>query len=754
MKSTKWSLILSLGILPLGAAAEESTADKSTEASVLETVQVIGDTANVATIPGSATLIGTEDIRTQSYSDINRILRRVPGVYVREEDGYGLFPNISLRGVDTSRSAKVTLMEDGVLTAPAPYSAPAAYFTPSAGRMSGIEVLKGSSQIQYGPHITGGVVNYLSTPIPETGKAYLKALYGSYNEIRTHGFVGKTVDTDLGRFGYVLEGFFRETDGFKRIDKVPDFNDRDQTGFTQIEPMIKIMWEPKTDIYQRLEAKFGYSNLQADETYLGLSETDFEKDPFRRYSSSRFDNISTNQYRTYLRYFVSPTDNLDLITTGYYSQFHRNWFKLNDLRNIPGVGNMDLSSALGGAENGQGLACLKGQLECTLRVRNNDRSYYLWGIEQKAVYRMTLGDTYHQLSGGFRYHEDQVQRNQLDELFSQNADGVIFDRTKDGPRGKAGERTQHTKAYAFFLQDRIEWGKWGFTPGIRYEHVIQDLKDNNSPQDNGSNTLDLFAGGGGVDYTFNNEWMAFASAHRGFSPPSPRSAVRDGLDEETSTAWELGVRYNKGPFSAEVVGFYTQFENLIVINNIGGTGTGDTENFGEVDSRGVEMALNFDAGSAFDWGFSNPYFVSFTYTNAIQNNDAQSTDPGSIFSFGKQGNKVPYIPEYAVSFGTGLHFNRWGIDLTGNYVGETFTSANNTTRQINGAGEPDARFGKTDDYLIFDVAAYYQVSDKIRVLGGVQNFTNREYLVSRQPHGPRPGMPLFAYGGFEMEFGI
>lgn len=377
MKSTKWSLILSLGILPLGAAAEESTADKSTEASVLETVQVIGDTANVATIPGSATLIGTEDIRTQSYSDINRILRRVPGVYVREEDGYGLFPNISLRGVDTSRSAKVTLMEDGVLTAPAPYSAPAAYFTPSAGRMSGIEVLKGSSQIQYGPHITGGVVNYLSTPIPETGKAYLKALYGSYNEIRTHGFVGKTVDTDLGRFGYVLEGFFRETDGFKRIDKVPDFNDRDQTGFTQIEPMIKVMWEPKTDIYQRLEAKFGYSNLQADETYLGLSETDFEKDPFRRYSSSRFDNISTNQYRTYLRYFVSPTDNLDLITTGYYSQFHRNWFKLNDLRNIPGVGNMDLSSALGGAENGQGLACLKGQLECTLRVRNNDRSYYL-----------------------------------------------------------------------------------------------------------------------------------------------------------------------------------------------------------------------------------------------------------------------------------------------------------------------------------------------------------------------------------------
>ena len=133
---------------------------------LLPEVSLIGSDASQQVLPASGVFIGKDDLKKQNYVDVNRVLRQVPGVYVREEDGNGLFPNISVRGVTTERSKAVTVMEDGILSAPAPYSAPSAYYIPNIGRMSGLEILKGSSQIKYGPHITGGVINYLSTPIP------------------------------------------------------------------------------------------------------------------------------------------------------------------------------------------------------------------------------------------------------------------------------------------------------------------------------------------------------------------------------------------------------------------------------------------------------------------------------------------------------------------------------------------------------------------------------------------------------------
>ncbi len=749
-------------ILPaVVVAGEEAKKKDGYRAKVLDKVMVIGNPANIKKMPGSAQVVTKEDIRQQNYDDINRVLRKVPGVYVREEDGFGLFPSISLRGVDTTRNSKITIMEDGVMMAPAPYSAPAAYYSPTTGRMSGLEVLKGSSQIKYGPHTTGGVINYLSTSIPTKEKAYLKSTFGSFNEQRTHAYAGNTFDAGTaGQFGVLLEGYRRQNNGFKRIDETADFRNGDDTGFDKTDAMVKLSWEPDSAMYQRFEFKYGTSELDANETYLGLSQADFDADPTRRYAASRFDNIKTEQEQASLRWSISPTDNVDVITTLYQTDFKRNWYKLSKVDGVNPSTIMEVT--------GQSQDCMKGTNTgaCELKVKANNRKYSSQGIESVGYFRFGSDDVQHEIMAGIRLHQDDITRFQWEDTYAQGSEGIITGVSLGIPgEGNGNNRFQKTEALALFVQDTIEIGAWTVIPGIRYENLDQISKDspNASPVTlqgvggtkgrDGKNSFSVNAYGLGAAYQFNEQWTGFGGIHTGYSTPSPRS-TRSGLDPETSTAFEIGTRYTnvRQAFAAESTFFYTAFKDLIVTDNIGGTGTGkNDENFGEVDTVGIEFALQYDAGVANSWGINNPSFLNVTYTSAEQKNNSESEDPESIFSFGKKGNKVPYIPELTVSLGTGVETKKWGASIAGNYVSETYTSANNVNDQINGIGARDARYGKTDNYFTTDVSAFYRINETVKFFGGVQNLFDEEYVVSRQPDGARGGLPQFVYAGIEME---
>ena len=740
------------------AASSENSDEADDDAALLPAMTVLGAFDSLADLPGSGEQIDLFDLRYETHADVNRVLRQTPGVYLREEDGFGLFPNISLRGVDTTRSAKVTIMEDGILSAPAPYSAPSAYYSPTLGRMHSIEVLKGSSQIRFGPHITGGVINYVSTPIPDELSGFVKAVYGSDNEIRIHAWVGDTFDTSIGRFGFLLEGFLRTSDGFKEIDETPDFQGGDETGFTKTEPLLKLSFEPKSSIYQRFEVKVGYTDLDSDETYLGLTDSDFADDPFRRYAGSRFDEFKSHHLRTSFDWHIEVNENVQNTVTVYYNKFRRNWYKLHDVADVAttdfstySANDISLSRAI--AEGGSDLAVLRGEAEGTLRVRNNNRSYYLWGVQNQTTFKFDTGSLKHTFTLGLRYHQDRVRRFQTDELFAQAANGTIFD-TNPGTPGNAGNRRQQTTSLAVFLQDSIEIGDVTVTPGIRFEQLWQDHDDFDNPARTGENDLSLLAGGIGATWKVNDELTVFGGVHRGFSPPSPRAAVVNDLEEETSISAELGARFqdSKGRFAAEATAFYSRFDDLIVIDNVGGTGTGESENVGEAQSFGIELSAEVDPGTIFDWGVRAPVWLTFTYTDATLESNSDSEDEESIFSGARRGNRIPYIPEFGLTFGAGLETEEGGINVTFTYIDEVFTSGNNTSRAFNAAGDPDARFGKTDDVLLVDINGRWNLNENLALFGGVHNLLDEEYVVSRHPHGPRPGRGTFGFVGVELSF--
>jgi len=745
---------LFLMALSLPALAADKAVEQERNDILMREVSIIGSKFKVKDIAGSAAYIDVQEIREHTVDDVNRILRRVPGVNIREEDGMGLFPNISLRGVDSARTSKVTIMEDGILQAPAPYSAPSAYYFPNTGRMAGIEVLKGSSQVKYGPHTTGGAINFLSTPIPTTQKLYSKSTFGYWNEMRNHSYFGDTRQLENGgKMGYLIEYYKRSNNGFKIMDtNTPDVRGEPNTGFSNEEPMLKLFWEPKGAQFQRFEFKFGFSNLDANETYTGLNINDFRANPFRRYAGSRFDEIESTQSRTYLRHFLEIDNNTSLVTTFYGNTFNRNWQKLDDVAGT----NQSVAMADPGSD---AYLCLTGTntAQCTFRVKNNNRTYYSWGAQSNLNHKLvTAGGTKHNIDLNVRYHYDQIRRMQWRETYTQAAGGGVT-AVAVGARGSANDRTQMTDALAVNATDAIQKGKWTFTPGIRTEYIISEYCEGECGKagvDEAKRDYAVIVGGGSLKYDVYDvdgrdlDW--FAGIHRGFSPVGPRSGLRNdpNLREETSLGFEIGQRYKnaKKAFAVETVLFHNTIDDLIVNDSVGGTGSGNTVNAGEVRTMGVEFQANYDRGLHKGWAFQLPAYVALTYTNATFREDLGSTDLESIFAGAEKGNRVPYIPEMQVAFGLGWIYKKLSANIDANWVSESFADGNNT-----GAGPNiNQRLGKIDSRLVMDAAVGYQWSDKVRLFSNFRNITQNEYIVSRQPHGPRPGMPFSMMGGFEV----
>jgi len=651
-------------------------------------------------------------------------------------------------------------MEDGILMAPAPYSAPSAYYSPTTGRMSGIEVLKGSSQVKFGPHTTGGAINFLSTAIPTTDKIYSKATFGTYNEIRNHFYFGNTQQTKDGKIGYLIEYYTRSNTGFKDMDVNPaSMRGEPDTGFAKQEPMVKLFWEPKSALYQRFEAKFGYTNLDANETYLGLSTADFQANPYRRYAASRFDEIESHQFRNHIRHFLELDSDTSLVTTLYGNTFHRNWQKLNKVAESGGS-NQNLSTAMADSDL---LAVINGTAAGTLNFKNNNRGYYMYGVQSSLKHRHMQGDIEHNIEVGVRLHYDQIRRKQWEENFTQDSGGNIT-AVSVTPRGDAGNKLQKTFATAVHATDAIKFGKFTFTPGVRVETINQEYCDDNTNCGNDTmeqeGTYSVIVGGASLKYDMydsgGQDFDLFGGVFRGFSPVDPINRLKNGLKEETSVGVELGARYKDAPkaLATEAVLFYTRINDLVVNDSVGGTGTGSAANLGKVQTLGLELQANYDYGLHKGWVVQTPMYMSATYTNAIFMSSVGSDDAESIFAGAEHGNRLPYIPDISVSWGIGAIYKKLSANIDANFVSSAYADGSNKACVCSadggtGAANANERFGKIDSRIVVDGSMGYQYSKKVRMFANIRNLFNTQYMVSRQPHGPRPGAPLTVMGGLE-----
>ena len=721
------SPIFIIGFLVLSSLVVNISADDE-----VESVTIIGTKDDVKDLPGSGAVISNDDLQKAMDTDIQKILTAVPGIYMRTEEGYGLRPNISLRGTAIERSGKVTIMEDGVLVAPSPYTSSAAYYFPTTGRIHSVEVLKGPAVVSQGPQTIGGAINLISTPIPEVNSGKFVQEIGENGMARTHAYYGAS----QGNFGALVEVHEHSSDGFDSIANVGG-----DTGFDKSDLMIKARYSSgnHTVTFKRVDLE-----EDSNQSYVGLSQASFMANPRMRYGATAYDKMMNDGEQTSLTY-VGDFDNFDVVFTSWQNDYHRDWFKVSDFNNDKEHGEQDdinelISDANNGSANAQ--AILDGQLPVEIEYKHNNRYYTNEGYQ----FTVSTEIGVHALTVGYRDMEDSESRIQAHEYADQAADGSLS--ALYGYVGLSGSnnRLRESSATSYYLEDTMDFGKLALTVGFRSEEYdqrhrrwgegagpnltavrITSVRDTFAENDHNTSSF-------GATYELSETTTLVAGFHEGMTPMF-------GADPEEADNMELGVRYSEGTTNIEAFYFASDYSRLAAECTLVSGASCDADESavfsgGEAEVSGLEFSGSWMLQG--DNGVVYPISVNYTSTDATFKNSSSSDYFGTVAA----GDDLPYIPDSQSSIVVGF-INDNG--LSGNArlvnVGSSCSLAACGT------------YNEIEAHSYLDLNLRKALNDSMSVYLILENTLDSEDLISRAPsEGARSQKPRTMKVGFSYDF--
>jgi Fe(3+) dicitrate transport protein len=712
----------------------------------IEVISIFGQRNELETAIGSAFVLSEEQLELNEFDDIHRVLQTVPGVYIREEDGYGLRPNIGLRGATSERSSKIALMEDGILIAPAAYAAPAAYYFPLISRMTQVEVFKGPAAIKYGPNTVGGAINMVSrsvVSVDDGRQAEVDLAYGETNYQKAHGFYSESYDIEsIGELGFLLEGITIKSDGFKDLDT--NGGASKDTGFDKSEVIFKANYIPSdTEHYQFWQFKMGYGEEVSHETYLGITDEDFSQSPIRRYVASANDKMDWEHYQFQISHYIELSGATSLYTQAYRRDFDRDWDRFNSFNT-----NRSMATILTSPDTGVNalyMQVLTGERDTLTQQERllftlNDRKFYSQGIESKLFWDTRWLDADLAIDLGVRLHQDQVARNhRQDEYAIQGGQLALI-----GNRETITLNEDTATAFATYANANLDFGQLNLSAGVRVEYIegeaINFDLDTGLEESRSTNNTTVVMPGFGAFYKITEQWGALFGVNKGYVPNSP--GQDDSIDPEESWNYEFGLRYSDTSTKAELVGFYNDYSNLkgnCTFSNGCLDELGQEFNGGEVDVYGVEASLNtrFNVSDSIEL----PINIAYTHTQS----EFQNSFKSSFSQWGNinEGDELPYLPENQLSVEVALAHENWQVSLLFKYV-EKMLEAAGTATELEGY--------YTGDIQQVDLSSWYQVNDAIRIYGKIDNLTDDTVIVSRRPFGARSGKPRQAIVGMKYTF--
>jgi len=726
-------------------------------------------------VPGSFNVIDQKQLEERRPISIKEALSTTPGINIVGEDSLGLNLNIGIRGMNPRRSSRTLLMEDGVPIFFAPYGDPSAHYSTPLDRVDRIEVVKGSGQILYGPQTMGGMINFVTKPVPRNGFAgRVTGMIGSDNFSSAYLNAG----TGNERGGIMFDAIKKKGDGIRDHHK---FDIEEYTLKGEID-----LTENHT-----LTAKVSTFRESSNFSETGLGLTEWNLDKFQAVTG-RNDEFNQKRDTLSLKHAWKLNDQANLTTQAYYQDVNRRSFRQvhntytedydrdgkQDQINYNGSGQLrgrTTECADSNLRRNSTESLLDGSLDpADCGGRHRPRTMTFYGIEPRLDLQHNLFDIQSDLVVGMRLHWEDINREQYGVDGSDHS--LSFAKSDIA---NLREKIQHqVQAQSYYAQNTFYVNDLSFTPGLRVERYKINKQyytaDAAAIGADGSWDEDIKGIGQGLKYSvaqtkvlpgFGVAWnglkntTVFAGVHRGFSPARPDRDIAATVDPdddevgivnrnrtkaEVSTNYELGMRsnYYKG-ISFESTLFHTVIDDMVV-----GIADGGYRNAGKASMSGLELGGRVDFGTIYD----TPHNVYLTgsWTNLF--NAQYKTDgllsrdwDDNIGEF-NSGDRLPYAPRNMGSLNVGYsHPIGLNFQVGADYISEQKPTPNNFYA-LSGHG------GNIPSYTLVNASASFKpVGYKTTFFVSGHNLADKEYLASRVD-GMHVGRGRMIFGGVTYDF--
>jgi Fe(3+) dicitrate transport protein len=654
--------------------------DKSQTETKPEVIMVTGsllgnsEVADLKTYTGNRSIITSDQIERTAARSIDTALQQVPGIKIKDETGTGVLPNISVRGLDSSRSGYAQLLLDGIPMTLAPYGHTGQSLFPATLFMiDRIDVARGGASIQYGPNNVGGVINLISKSIPtdwETSVNERMTFFGDSNTL---------FDTNISTGGAVNEDFSMRFDG--NITKGESFREHSETDIKNL--MLKTLWN--IDGQNSLDATLQYYDAFS-ELPGALNTAAYEAD--REQSLRPNDEFNANTKRVSLKY-SHVLDDSKVID---YGEIDLRVFGNKSSRNF----QWDFYDSSKDTDGNLGTSWSDTTQDAT-HLRNSPRDFTVFGIEPTASLLID-GDISQHIIAGARYINEDISY-QLNHIEKST-------QTATRPR----DWQMDTNAMAYYVSNKVGFfdDTLSVTPGIRYEDVRMTFT--NVGQDySQDNHVTEWLPGITLGYEFSSNWFAYTNAQRSLRTPQisqlwPKDQT---LESELSWNYEAGVRFTPTERSnLSIAAYRIDFENKIEYD-------GDVSlfvNIGQTRNQGIELEGTYSPMSLPD----------LVLTGAYNYLDTEQLD-GEF-----AGNELAYVSKHQLSASALYSIKDVDLGLMAFYYSKSFADlANTVAENVSGTS------GEVPAYTVvnFNIGTEFFKQDNhgLKVGLSVNNLFDNEY---------------------------